>query len=352
MDKKYTILVVDDRAENLQYLHTILTQEGYEIRATTDGNMAFNAALMDKPDLVLLDIKMPNIDGFEVCHKFKQEESLREIPIIFISALDEVEHKLRAFEEGGVDYITKPFEPKEVLARVKTRLQIHMSKLKISRLLEQQDMFVKKIMHEINTPLSIISLNANSIERKFGSLKEIEAIKASSKTLSSIYGDLSYIVKKEKINYEIKKIDLITFLSKRIRFFDEISQIKDITISLEAQEEIEVLANEYELERIVDNTISNAIKYSNPSTQIEIILYQQENHTFLDIVDKGLGMKDIDSVFVPFYQQSHKNIGLGLGLSIVKEICDKYKILIKVQSKEHEGTRFSYNITSILDKKA
>jgi DNA-binding response OmpR family regulator len=347
MDKKYTILIVDDRAENLQYLHTILTQEGYEIRATTDGNMAYEAAKENKPDLILLDIKMPGIDGFEVCQKLKKEESLREIPVIFISALDEIEHKVRAFEEGGVDYITKPFEPKEVLSRVKTRLQIHKSKLKISRLLEQQDMFVKKIMHEINTPLSIIALNANSIERKFGSLQEIESIKASSKTLSSIYGDLSYIVKKEKIEYETTKVDLIAFLSKRVRFFDEMTNIKDISISLEVQEETEVFINEYELERIIDNTLSNAIKYSNPSSQIEILLYKQKDETYLDIIDKGLGMKNVDFAFTPYYQQSHKNIGLGLGLSIVKEICDKYSIKITVESKEKVGTKFSYNITSI-----
>jgi signal transduction histidine kinase len=125
------------------------------------------------------------------------------------------------------------------------------------------------------------------------------------------------------------------------------TNIKDISISLEVQEETEVFINEYELERIIDNTLSNAIKYSNPSSQIEILLYKQKDETYLDIIDKGLGMKNVDFAFTPYYQQSHKNIGLGLGLSIVKEICDKYSIKITVESKEKVGTKFSYNITSI-----
>ncbi len=167
--------------------------------------MALKAAKVNIPDLILLDIKMPGIDGYELCALIKKEKELKDIPIIFISALDNIEDKVKAFEEGGVDYITKPFEPKEILARVKTQLDIYESKLTIANLLEQQDLFVKKIMHEMNTPVSIISLNTELIEQNSGPSKQIEAIKASTKTLSSIYGDLSYKIKKRAVNTKSQK---------------------------------------------------------------------------------------------------------------------------------------------------
>ncbi|WP_258238274.1 response regulator [Arcobacter sp. CECT 8983] len=105
MIKKYTILIVDDKLENLQYLNKVLKEEDYDIRATPDGKVALEAAKKNPPDLILLDIKMPNMNGYELCKLIKKEECLKDIPIIFISALDSINDKVQAFEEGGVDYI-------------------------------------------------------------------------------------------------------------------------------------------------------------------------------------------------------------------------------------------------------
>lgn len=350
MDKKYTILVVDDKLENLQYLNKILENDDYDIRATPDAMLAFEASKLNRPDLILLDIKMPNIDGYELCSMFKKNDELKDIPIIFISALDSLEDKIKAFSEGGVDYITKPFEPREILARVKTQLQIHKSKLTIAKLLEQQDLFVKKIMHEMNTPVSIISLNTELIEHKFGMSKEIEAIRASSKTLSSIYGDLSYKVKKEQREYKVSEINLLQFVSSRIQFFDELANTKDIHINLEFSDDLSVFINKYEFERVIDNSISNAIKYSKPSCEINVFFGIEENKYVIVIEDFGIGIEDTDLIFEAYYQQSNKKLGLGLGLNIVKEICDKYDIKIDVESKKNIGTKFIFNIDSITKK--
>ncbi|WP_072679690.1 hybrid sensor histidine kinase/response regulator [Arcobacter sp. LA11] len=347
MNKKYTILIVDDKIENLQYLDKILKNQSYDIRATTHGLMALKAAKVNIPDLILLDIKMPDIDGYELCALIKKEKELKDIPIIFISALDNIEDKVRAFEEGGVDYITKPFEPKEILARVKTQLDIYESKLTIANLLEQQDLFVKKIMHEMNTPVSIISLNTELIEQNTGPSKQIEAIKASTKTLSSIYGDLSYKIKKESREYKISKINLLSFISSRVIFFDELANTKDIHIHLEYNEDIEVFINKYELERVIDNTISNAIKYSKESSEIIIFFGIEDEKTIISIQDFGIGLEDTDLIFEAYYQQSNKKMGLGLGLNIVKEICDKYNIKIEVESEKNIGTTFTFDINSI-----
>jgi signal transduction histidine kinase len=341
MDKKYTVLIIDDKTENLHYLNNVLKDENYLIRATTDATFAINSSKLNPPHLILLDIKMPNQDGFDICKIIKNDESLKDIPIIFISALDDIESKVRAFEEGGVDYITKPFEKEEVRARIKTQLKIFESKNTITKLLEQQDFFLKKIIHEMNTPLSIISLNVDNLESQLGPKEQFEAIKASSKSLSSIYNDLYYLTKKEKRTADIQNINLVKFLSSRLAFFDEMANVKNIDIALDIHKEFDVSMDIYELERVVDNTISNAIKYSNESSNIDITLDIIDNKYQLQIKDEGIGISNTTDIFNAYYQQKNKNVGLGLGLSIVKDICDNYDIQIEVNSSEN-GTTFTY----------
>jgi len=349
VSKKYTILAVDDTIENLSYLNTILNTT-YNVRATPDINKAIQSIQFDKPDLILLDIKMPIIDGFEACKMIKSDKNLAQIPIIFISALDDIDHKVEAFENGGVDYITKPFEPKEVKARIKTQLEIFENKRTIDKLVKQQDIFIKKIMHEMNTPLSIISLNCDSLAKEYGSKNELETIKASTKTLSSIYGDLSYIIKKESRVYKSTKINLLPFISSRIAFFDELAKVKDIILDFQVEGEFEILFNDYELERVIDNTLSNAIKYSNESSTIELFLGVQNKKYILSIKDEGIGISNPQEIFTPYFQHSKLNMGLGLGLSIVKDICDKYKVAIDVHSILNKGTTITYDFSNTLEE--
>lgn len=336
MHKKYTILIIDDKNENLHYLNSILKVYDYNIRATTDPSFALTSSENYPPDLILLDIKMPNIDGFEVCKLFKEKDKLKDIPIIFISAIDDIEIKVKAFEQGGVDYITKPFEKEEVLARIKTQLKIFENNQTILSLLQQQDFFLKKIIHEMNTPLSIISLNVDNLERQLGPKEQFEAIKASSKSLSSIYNDLYYLTKKQTMQKQIKVINLVNFLSSRIIFFDEIAKTKNIILDLEISDEFEVLMDEYEFERIIDNTLSNAIKYSYENTTVVIALKNYQ----VEVINEGIKIQDTSLVFEKYYQEKVKNIGLGLGLNIVKSICENYDINIEILSNEF--TTFKY----------
>ena len=346
MNKKYTVLIIDDKIENLKYLNEILKEEDYQIKASTDHLFAINSSKINPPHLILLDIKMPNISGFEVCALLKKEELLKEIPIIFISALDDIESKVKALSVGGVDYITKPFEKEEIKARIQTQLKLFEKKQTIEKLLQQQDFFLKKIIHEMNTPLSVISLNVDNLEAKLGPKDNFVAIKASTKSLSSIYNDLYYLIKKEKKIQEKKEINLVRFLSSRIMFFDELANIKNIDITLDILHEFSIFIDENELERVVDNTISNAIKYCFEDSCIDIILEKD----FIEIIDFGIGIEDTNSIFSAYYQQKNENIGLGLGLSIVKEICDKYNIKIEVNSKQNK-TSFKYIFPNTLIKK-
>ena len=344
MDKKYTILIIDDKAENLKYLKEVLKEEKYKIKATIDAQFAIDSILENPVDLILLDIKMPVLNGFDVCKIIKQNDKLKDIPIIFISALDDVDIKVKAFENGGVDYITKPFEEREVKARIKTQLELSTNKKTISTLYKQQDFFLKKIIHEMNTPLGIITLNVNSLESNLGLKDEFEAIKASCKSLSSIYEDIYYLSKKEKRILALEEIDMMLYLSKRVSFFDELATVKDIDIELHLEDDFSINMNKYELERVIDNTLSNAIKHSFNETTIDI--YLEKNR--VRVQNYGHEIKSKDEIFKAFHQDDNEK-GLGLGLSIIKEICEKYNIKIDLKTNK-EYTEFSYDFTQILVK--
>ena len=118
------ILIVDDEIANLKLLAQLLDQQGYKVRPLDKPQLAIDSAIAQPPALILLDVRMPDMDGFEVCKRLKQDERTRDIPIIFISALHEVEDKVQGFEAGGVDFISKPFQEEEVLARVRTHLEL------------------------------------------------------------------------------------------------------------------------------------------------------------------------------------------------------------------------------------
>ena len=122
------ILIVDDLADNLRVLSATLAEQGYGVRCAKNGSMALRGAMAAPPDLILLDVKMPDMDGYQVCQQLKAAPATRDIPVIFMSALDDVLDKVRAFDVGGVDYITKPFQVEEVLARIKSQLALQAAK--------------------------------------------------------------------------------------------------------------------------------------------------------------------------------------------------------------------------------
>ncbi|PZU99372.1 MAG: GGDEF domain-containing response regulator [Pseudanabaena sp.] len=148
------ILIVDDTPNNLRFLSTTLTEQGYKVRSVTDGLMALTVAQAANPDLILLDIMMPNIDGYEVCQRLKANEQTHDIPVIFLSALDEVIDKVKAFSVGGVDYITKPFQLDEVLARIQTHLSLRAAQKEISQLNAELEQRVRQRTAQLEQEIS------------------------------------------------------------------------------------------------------------------------------------------------------------------------------------------------------
>jgi two-component system sensor histidine kinase/response regulator len=164
---KGDILIVDDTLANLDLLLAMLSNQGYKVRAAINGSMALKSVFSAAPELILLDINMPDMNGFEVCRQLKSDARTREIPIIFISASDEMDDKVRAFETGGVDYVTKPFQVEEVLARVSSQLALYQQKRELEvfrqreidylrELSAMKDEFVQTVSHDLKNPISVI----------------------------------------------------------------------------------------------------------------------------------------------------------------------------------------------------
>ena len=197
-------------------------------------------------------------------------------------------------------------------------------------------------MHEMNTPVSVITLNAQTLELQTGKNPHLDTIKASVKILASIYDDLGYLVRKEHHDYPVEWINLLQFVGGRIAYFHEVAEVKNIMLELELDLEYKIKINPTELERLVDNTLSNAIKYSGENTFIQIFIGMENNEYVLSFKDEGIGMENTDIIFEHCYQGSSQNSGLGIGMATVKEICDKYKIKVQVDSTKGTGSTFLY----------
>lgn len=204
------------------------------------------------------------------------------------------------------------------------------------------DSFIKDSMHEINTPLSIINVNIDLYYRRYGENKYLKRIKSASKTLATIYNDMDYLIKKDRLEYEKEKLNFSKFIKYRIDYFSEIANLRNIEIISSIELNLEIFFNRIELERIVDNNLSNAIKYSFENSIIEIILKDRITYIELTFVDYGVGIENPNLIFKRFYREDLAKGGFGIGLNIVKNIIDKEGVKLKIESKLNEGSRFIY----------
>jgi len=206
----------------------------------------------------------------------------------------------------------------------------------------QLDNFIKDSMHEINTPLSIINLNTDLFASKYGDNKYLKRIKSASKTLATIYNDMDYLVKEGRVKYQKSLLDFSQFIQNRVDYFQEIAQLKQIELHTNICPHLEHMFSKTKLQRIVDNTISNAIKYSKDNSSIEIKLYKIEEHIVFEVQDYGVGIKDTDKIFSRYYREDEAKGGFGIGLNIVKKIIDEENIQLKISSIFAKGTNFCY----------
>jgi len=329
MEKRPYIMAIDDTPYNLEVLTVILMQMDVELECVESGAKALELIKVRAPDLILLDIVMPDMDGYEVCSILKKDPETSNIPIIFLSALDDIDSKVKAFEMGGVDYITKPFNTLEVVARVKTHLKVH-------NMLEEMNTLLKESFHEIYTPLGLIKLSLSLMELEQGDNEDLQNIKSSVQSLHSIYEDIYYAIKKEVRSYPSEWIDLEEFLEKRTEIFKPQMNSKNLKCDMVSKIESPMIKiNPTELERLMDNLLSNAIKYAKDDSVIKIEITPSNEKIKLVISNSSKKIKDPKSLFDKLYREDHTVMGLGIGLSIVKKICDKYAIDIDVESNDN-----------------
>ncbi len=205
------------------------------------------------------------------------------------------------------------------------------------------DNFIKDSIHEINTPLTTININTDLFMRTNQDNKYIQRIKASAKTLSNIYQDMEYLIKYDRLKVEKIRVDLKRFVSERIEYFTQIATMKNITIKSNLEDDIYVFMDLTQLQRLVDNNISNAIKYSYEQRSIEIELKKDdEQRAVLSFRDFGVGIEDTKKIFQRYYRENSSSGGFGIGLNIVGSIASAQNIEVKVDSKLNVGTRFTY----------
>ncbi len=208
----------------------------------------------------------------------------------------------------------------------------------------QLDNFIKDSMHEINTPLSIININSDLFAYKYGDNKYLQRIKSASKTLATIYNDMDYLIKRGRVIYKKEEINFSSFLQDRVDYFQEIANLKKIEIVTNIERDINYHFAKTKLQRVIDNTLSNAIKYSHDNSSIEIELYKKDNKIIFSVKDYGVGIANVDKIFSRYYRENESKGGFGIGLNIVKEIIDEEGIELEIKSKVAEGTTFYYII--------
>ena len=206
----------------------------------------------------------------------------------------------------------------------------------------QLDNFIKDSMHEINTPLSIINLNADLFANKYGDNKYLKRMKSASKTLATIYNDMDYLVKEGRVEHKKSLLDVSEFVQNRVDYFQEVANLKEIKLNIKITPKLTYMFSKTKLQRIVDNTISNAIKYSKDKSQVEINVFMMDNHIAFEVQDYGVGIKDTNKIFSRYYREDEAKGGFGIGLNIVKKIIDEENILLEIHSIFGEGTKFRY----------
>lgn len=353
------ILIVDDIQDNIKLLGQNLNKFNVKISVATNGLQAVNTANKVKPDLILMDINMPEMDGIDATKLIKSNPKTHHIPIIFITALAEQEDVIRGFEVGGVDYVTKPFNTKIMLQRVKTHLTLKFQKDKIEltnkKLIYadiEKNKFLSIIAHDLKSPFAGILGLMKIIVEEYESLSEeekIEFITSVNDSLKNQYEFLDNLLSWSKIQFGKTKMDRISFnfpmlLDKILGVFKLNYEAKNIKI-VKKIENPDIFGDVNMMYSVFHNFLANAIKFTKENGTITITSSEEDNHYKFSVIDNGIGMdpKTINSLFkideIRSRPGTNQEPGTGLGLILCKEIVEQHHGKLIVESKENFGTK-------------
>ena len=364
MNKAVQILIVDDNSQNLQVLGSILRDEGFRPLFAKSGVQALKTLKEKKPELILLDIMMPEMDGFEVCKKIKQDVTTKEIPVIFLSAHTETQKVVEGFKLGAVDYVTKPFNPEELITRVNTHLKLKATEEQLKHALLTKDKFFSIIAHDLGNlfnGLISISRLLNEQEITPAEIKQfLPMVLENSQRGHDLLMNLL-----EWSRLQIGRLEAVPALlnlksqvDNNIIFLSNQASQKNLKVFSSINDKDKVLMDEHMFNTVLRNLISNAIKFTPENGQVEIFSQQKPNEIEISIQDNGIGIEseNLDKLFKIETSHSTKGTanekGTGLGLILCKDFVEKNGGSIGVESEEGKGSRFyiclpSSSVTSI-----
>lgn len=376
---EYKILVVDDVQSNVLLLKALLGREGFGIVYAMNGTEALEKVKSEHPDLILLDVMMPDMDGFEVAGRLKVEPEQAEIPIIFLTVLNDSASVVKGFQLGANDFISKPFRREELLIRVEHQLSLVDARRIILRQTEElrktiagRDKLYSVIAHDLRSPMASIKMLCNtimmSIDQQTVPGDVFEMLEMTNKTAEEVFSLLDNLLKWTKsqlgkLSNVPQPIDMVGLVDGVIEVFKPIAQSKSISLELNSEIEfVNVIIDIEMIKSVVRNLISNAIKFSHKDTVVMVHVKVQditnENATgegngkevLVTVSDKGCGIKKEDqgkllneaTHFTTFGTNSEE--GSGLGLLLCKDFVSKNHGRLWFTSEEGVGSNFNFTI--------
>lgn len=365
-NSNYTILIVDDVAKNINLLGMILRKEGYKIAFANNGKKAIETARNIIPDLILLDVMMPELDGFDTCEILKSDDKTKDIPIIFLTAKTDAESIVKGFEVGGADYVLKPFNQLELLSRMKHHLHLKTyqdslikANTELNTNLQNRNKMISILSHDLRSPLAgVISLSDVMIYHydKISEDEKKEYLQEFNKSLKSQLQLLEELLSWARLQNSDNEITMDDY-----RLHDEVDGVlnhlittatnKGVNINNNIDESLVAFYDSSLINSVVRNIVSNAIKFTPHDGEIhidaEII---EDNFINVKIKDTGIGMPQsiIERLFQFGENISRRGTenekGSGFGLILCKEMVEKNNGKIKVSSKESEGTLVEFTV--------
>ncbi len=368
MDDKHSspiIMFVDDEPDNLNLLHLFFSRTPYSLRFFTSGAHAWAAAQEEMPDLLLLDVRMPGMDGYEVCRRFKEDDRLRSIPILFLSALASTEEITKGFDLGAVDYITKPFREAEVLARVRTHLALSLAYARLAEqhvylqdLERQRDTFVHMLVHDLRSPLMAMLCHLRAVETSGATRldeEELSGLRTAIQCTRILSRMVSTVVDLSRMEHTQLTLDCQRVTLEAL-FRDALEQVVDPLSGRRVTQQLAegcppVFCDQDLSARILGNLLSNAIKYTPSAT--DILLGAEpapDGKVRIWVKDHGPGipLEEQGSIFEKFVVSQHAKradaSSTGLGLAFCKLAAEAQGGTIGVESEAGHGSLFWFTL--------
>ena len=364
--EEYKILIVDDVMSNVLLLKVLLSNERFNIVIATNGQQALDQVEKEKPDLVLLDVMMPDMSGFDVAQKMKSTSDFAEIPIIFLTALNNTSDIVKGFQVGGNDFISKPFNKEELIIRITHQISLVAAKRIIVRQTEElrrtimgRDKLYSVIAHDLRSPMGSIKMVLNMLILNFPSTtignEMYEMLTMANQTTEEVFTLLDNLLKWTKsqigrLNVVYQDFDFVFVAQGIIEIFSMVAQLKQITIKLDAPRQVEIRADIDMMKTVIRNLVSNAIKFSNAGSIVTVSIVEEDNMVIVHVIDTGCGIKEedqqkllhTDTHFSTFGTNNEE--GSGLGLLLCQDFVIKNGGKLWFTSQKGVGSTFSFSL--------